>query len=163
MGLSQLVPTIGSSTLHTVTGGHEKQPKNITKYNTGGYHFLSLLIFIISRPRTQSSALKQCSSAPFVTGLVLCTGWEQGQTSTVAVQCSKWLIEATTDYNVGSWPGHLGKGVGKQVDVLAHLREFGSSSRLENKMSPVTSSEGKLGVRCLGVGEVDEKFQNHQL
>lgn len=55
------------------------------------------------------------------------------------------------DYSVGRRPGHLGKGVGKQVGVLAHLLlRFRSSSRLEDKMSPVNSSEGKPGVVCLG-------------
>ena len=38
------------------------------------------------------------------------------------------------DYSIGSRPGHLGKGVGKQVSVLAHLLlRFRSSSRLEDK------------------------------
>jgi hypothetical protein len=71
------------------------------------------------------------------------------------------------DYSIGSRPGHLGKGVGKQVSVLAHLLlRFRSSSRLEDKMSPVNSSEGKLGgggVGCLGLGDMDGKVLNHQL
>lgn len=67
------------------------------------------------------------------------------------------------DYSVGSRPGHLGKGVGKRVGVLAHLLlRFRSSSRLEDKMSPVNSPEGKLGVGCLGRGEMDGKVLNHQ-
>lgn len=68
------------------------------------------------------------------------------------------------DDSIGSRPGHLGKGVGKQVDVLAHLLlRFRSSSRLEDKMSLVNSSEGKLGVGCLGLGDMDRKVLNHQL
>lgn len=54
------------------------------------------------------------------------------------------------DYSVGSWPGHLGKGVGKQVGILAHFLGFGLSSRLEDKMSPVNISGGKLQGRVSG-------------
>lgn len=69
-----------------------------------------------------------------------------------------------TDYSVGSWPEHLGEGVGRQVSVLAHLLlGLRSSSRLEDKMSPVNSSEGKLGVRCLGLGQNEWKGLNHQI
>lgn len=68
------------------------------------------------------------------------------------------------DYSVENRPGHLGKGVGRQVSVLAHLLlRFRSSSRLEDEMSPVNSSEGKLGVGCLGLGERNGKVLNHQL
>lgn len=63
------------------------------------------------------------------------------------------------DYNAGNWPGHLGKGVGKQVGALAHLLlGFGSSSRLEDKMSPVKSSEGKWGGRMSVLEKWTERF-----
>lgn len=77
---------------------------------------------------------------------------------------SGWKKLAVIDHSAGSRPGHLGKGVGKQVGVLAHLLlRFRSRSRLEDKMSPVNSPEGKPGEGCLGFREMVGKVLNHQL